>query len=68
MEVTWSNNNSESVNHMLKTKTEWKLKKLPTLVDLIYQLVSSLYTDVEKAFLSLGSYSLSDNYKHFALF
>ena len=63
----WTNNNSESVNRILKLKTEWKLKKLPALIDLIYQLVMSHYADVEKALLNIGPYCLSKRYQHFKL-
>ena len=63
----WTNNNSESVNHILKIKTEWKLKKLPALIDLIYQLIMSHYTDVEKALLNIGPYCLNKRYQQFKL-
>ena len=36
----WTNNNAESYNHVLKTKTCWKsLKRVSDLIDNIYSLV-----------------------------
>ena len=61
----WTNNNCESVNHILKCKTSWQLKKLPDLICIIYDLVSSHYKDVQKAFVSLGPYSLTSSFKQF---
>ena len=61
----WTNNNSESMNHVLKCKTEWKLKKLPDLITIIFELVTSMYVDVNKAVASIGPYELSPAYKQF---
>ena len=53
------------MNHVLKCKTEWKLKKLPNLITVIFELVTSMYVDVNKAVASIGPYELSPAYKQF---
>ena len=32
-DVSWTNNNTESLNHILKQITQWKPRQIPTLID-----------------------------------
>jgi len=61
----WTNNNCESVNHMLKSAVQWHPQKLPDLVDKLRQLVDSQYVDADRALHGRGQFSLKAQYaKH----
>ena len=34
----WTNNNNESYNNVIKLQTDWKIMKLPALIDLLHDL------------------------------
>ena len=59
----WTNNNAESMNHILKQMTGWKSKKLLLLVKDIEQLCSTQYGEVRKAFVGAGEFHLHQQYK-----
>ena len=63
---TWTNNNCESINHILKTLTQWKQQSIPDLIKLIHDHVQAQYKDLERAIVGRGKYSLSDKYAHIA--
>lgn len=46
-DIDWTNNNCESMNHVLKILTDWKQKNLLDLVDVIYEHVCAQYKDIE---------------------
>ena len=33
--IDWTNNNSESINHVLKAATQWKPRKLPEMISIL---------------------------------
>ena len=61
----WTNNNSESVNLVLKTISEWKKQSVPKLIEIIYELVKSMQNDVERAIMGCGPYILHSHFKSF---
>ena len=63
----WTNNNAESLNHVIKATLDWKQKSIPDLICVLYNLVNSQYNDVRKDFLKTSPYVLSDEYKSFML-
>ena len=44
---TWTNNNCESINHVLKQSVEWQLTQIPELIDKLRQLVEGQYNEVD---------------------
>ena len=54
----WTNNNSESINHILKMKIDWRPQAIPRLIDYIHEVVQGHYTDVERAIMGRGEYRL----------
>ena len=62
---TWTNNNCESINHVLKTLTQWKQQSIPDLIKLIHDHIQAQYKDLERAIVGRGNYSLSDKYAHY---
>ena len=56
----WTNNNAESYNHVLKTKTEWRnMKRVTDLVESVYTLVSVQLKDLRRALHGAGNYALA---------
>ena len=54
----WTNNNCESMNHILKMKVVWRPQAIPELIDSIHEVVQGHFTDVERAILERGEYRL----------
>ena len=63
----WTNNNSESANHILKQATDWKLCTLPDLVKKLNIVVASQQKDIERALVGMGNYQLSQPYAHYRI-
>ena len=70
VEKLWTNNNSESANHMLKLKLEWKPAHLLDLVHHLHDLVKLQYADLQAALYGQGNYILASPFSrhimHFA--
>ena len=47
----WTNNNSESINHVIKQFTQRRPQQLPDLVDKLRQLVNGQYCEADRAML-----------------
>lgn len=62
---TWTNNNCESLNHVLKSYVQWRPQQLPDLVDTIRQIVVSQYNEADRALIGRGDMQLRPEYvKH----
>jgi type IV secretory pathway VirJ component len=62
---TWTNNNCESINHVLKQSVKWQLTQMPDLIDKLRELVEGQYNDADRAMCGLGDYALRPAYaKH----
>jgi hypothetical protein len=48
---TWTNNNSESLNHVLKQAIDWKSKPLLDLVKIVSDIVATQFKDLRRAIL-----------------
>lgn len=57
--LNWTNNNCESINHILKLCTNWKLLKVPELIKKLHNIVKLQEADVRKAVHGQGNYELS---------
>ena len=61
----WTNNACESVNHVLKQRTQWRINQLPELIDKCRSLVDAQYKEADRALLALGDFHLHPAYaKH----
>jgi len=61
----WTNNNAESINHVLKQFTQWKPQQLPDLIDKLRQLVSGQFVEADRAIVSRGDLVLAPSHnKH----
>jgi hypothetical protein len=63
----WTNNNSESANHVLKAATQWKSLPLPDLVDKLHQVVKTQETDIARALYGAGNYMLAPSREQYAV-
>jgi len=54
----WTNNGTESVNHVLKSVTQWKLNKLPDLIEKLKALVDGQYAGADRALCGNGEFAL----------
>lgn len=61
----WTNNNAESINHVLKVAIDWKAQPLYDLVQTLYDLVLDQYDEVERAVINTGDYKLDPAYSEF---
>ena len=57
----WTNNNSESVNHILKSVINWKALPLPSLIEALRSVIITQEKDIERALLGMGNFKLSPN-------
>jgi hypothetical protein len=61
----WTNNNCESINHVLKQYTQWKSQQLPELVDKISELITSQHIEANRAMVGCGDFILQPTHaKH----
>ena len=60
----WTNKNSESENHVLKSETNWKLKNIPKFVKILYDIVSGEQTERCRAIRDMENFKLSETFLH----
>ena len=53
---TWTNNNSESLNHVLKQAIDWKSKRLLELVKILSDIEANQFKDLRRAILVVLSF------------
>ena len=63
--LNWMNNNCESINNILKLSTNWKVLKLPDLIEKMHAIVKLQYADMRRALHGHGNYELAPKLKHF---
>lgn len=64
---TWTNNNSESLNHVLQQAIDWKSKPLLDLVKILLGIVATHFKDLRRALVSTGQYRLADTHRQFGV-
>ena len=65
--LNWTNNNCESINNILKLSTNWKLLKLPDLIEKLYSIVKLQYADMRRALHGHGNFELIPKLNYFVL-
>ena len=63
----WTNNNCESLNHVLKQSIQWKSQPLIDLIEQAEELVMSQFTDLRRSLFGMGRFILADSHKQFAI-
>ena len=62
--ITWTNNQCEATDHILKLEIDWKLQKVYTLVDSIKHIVQLWLADIRQALHQQGNYQLAAHVQH----
>ena len=47
------------MNHILKLTCDWKVQKIPDLIEKIYKIVQLQYADVRRTLYGMGNYVLA---------
>jgi len=55
----WTNNNAESINHIIKLKADWRQQPVSSCVDNIYDLVKLQCVELRSARTGRGNFTLS---------
>ena len=63
----WTNNNSESMNHILKLNNNWQSKPLADLINLIHTEITTQYLETTRSFINSGTYTLTEQYLNFKI-
>ena len=58
LEHNWTNNNSESLNHIMKLDTKWKPGKTKEMIDNLYSITKLHFQDFRRALYGGGNYRL----------
>ena len=61
----WTNNNCESLNHVMKNFLDWKVVKVSYLIQELEKLVNNQYKDLFRSFSGEGSYHLTNAFADF---
>ena len=61
----WTNNNCESINHVLKQAVDWKSKSLVELVSILEKLVNGQHSDLRGALVGTGEFRLAGTHRQF---
>ena len=62
----WTNNNSESINSVLKSAADWKALKLPELIKAVEERMQQRLSDLRRALFGEGNFVLIKQFqKHF---
>lgn len=60
----WTNNNCESMNHVLKSAINWKPQQLPQLICKLYDVVKCQFVDLQKCLYGQGNFKLDKRLCH----
>jgi hypothetical protein len=60
---TWTNNNAESMNRVMKVTVNWRPQNIPELIQRLYDMVDFQFINLCSALHSTGEYELTASYK-----
>lgn len=63
VEPNWTNNNCESLNHIMKLDAKWKPGNTPHMISLLHDIVTLHFKDFRRALYGGGNYRLVKNLK-----
>ena len=63
----WTNNNCESLNHILNMAINWQPRAPGELVEKLYSTVCSQYKELQCSIVGLGDFQLCEEYKQFSV-
>ena len=59
----WTNNNCESLNHIMKLDADWKVISTPILIKMLHDMTLLHFKDLKRALYGEGNYRLYGKYK-----
>ena len=63
--ANWTNNNCESLNHIMKLDANWKVKNTPALIRMLHDMLH--FKDLKWALYGDGNYRLYGKYKRYLM-
>ena len=66
--LLWKNNNCESMNSKFKILGDWRVSKLPQLVELIREVHDNQLLDIRGALHGRGNFELAESFQHLSIF
>jgi len=63
----WNNNACKSVNHVLKLSVNWRLRRLPDLVECLHKVVEMQIADLRRALHSQGNFEVTPPFGNFVV-
>ena len=63
----WTNNNCESLNHIIKMDAEWKSMRTPELINMLHSITMLHFKDVRRALYGSGNYRLAGAFKGYRI-
>ena len=63
----WTNNNTESVNNVIKTTVQWRTNRAADLIMKLHDITFLQFEDLKRALYGMGNYYLATNYKHYRI-
>ena len=62
---SWTNNNCESMNHVLKQAVQWRPNQVPDLIDKLRSIVDGQFAEADRAMIGRGDFVLRPDWaKH----
>ena len=62
LQKMWTNNSSESLNHVLKQVIDWKSQLLLDIVNILTKIIETQCKDLKRALVNTGEYRLCDSH------
>ena len=62
--INWTNNNSESANHILKSAISWKARDMPKFIEMFCVIVNGEQIERGRAIKDKGNFKLSNAFRH----
>ena len=65
--TNWTDNNCESLNHILKLDVNWKVKSAPDLINMLHEMTMLHFKDFKRALYGEGNYRLHGKYAKYSV-
>ena len=56
--TSWTNNNCESLNHIMKLDADWKVHTIPALINLLHEMTQLYFKHLKRSLYGEGNYHL----------
>ena len=63
----WTNNNCESLNHVLKQTIDWKSQPLMDLIESVKERMESQFKELRRSIVGMGKFMLAESHEQFSV-